>query len=217
MGNMLKFQGRLRTFASGLAFYALIAVLAGELIFFSLGTAPLPRPASAQAGQSQAGQSQGAQNQARRIVLDPAALQHVALRGLIGYVPRARNGSPLALRLAASQSSTLESGARLELTPNLKAASAGKRLRILIQTQPLEVTNAAALAVRLEGNMSGAWSRLELQEGKAMRLAYDFPAVPEGVSAIWLRPIAPDRVDYNFGTEIRSVEILIIPALTPNE
>lgn len=204
---MLNFQGRLHTFASGMAFYALFAILAGELIFFSLGSPPSPRPARAQAGQPQG----------EEIVFDPAALQHAAVRGLIGYVPRARDGSPLALRVAAGRSSTAQSGARLELTPQLKAASAGKRVRIRVVTQPLEVTNAAALAVRLEGAGPGAWSQRALQDGKAMRLVYDFPALPEGVSAIWLRPIAPDRTDYDFGTEIRRVDVMFAPAITPNE
>lgn len=204
---MLNFEGRLRTLVSGMTFYALFAILAGELIYFSLGSAPSPRPARAQAGQLQG----------EGIVFDPTALQHAAMRGLISYVPRARDGSPLALRLAAGKATTGQSGARLELTPELKAASAGKRVRIVVYTQPLEVTNAAALAARLEGAEPGAWSQRALQDGKAMRLVYDFPALPEGVGAIWLRPIAPERTDYDFGTEIRGVEMRFAPVITPNE
>lgn len=190
-------MGRLRTGFSGLSFYGLAGVLAAELVVLSLGTPPTPRAPVAQAGTpAEAG-----------IVFRAEALQHVALRGLEGYIPRARDGRALALNLAARQGAGDEIGARLDLTPALTAASAGKLVHLEVIVAPLQVTNAAALAVRLEGEAPDAWSSVPLREGKALRLVYDFLAPPTGVRAIWFRPIPPERSDYEFGTQIQRVEM----------
>ncbi len=194
-------RGRLRTLTSGLWFYGLVAVLAAELIFFSLGKPPKLLRASPQAGIESAG----------AIVFDANALQFVASRGVEAYVPRARNGRPLALRLAARQGASEETGARLELTPELTAASAGKRVHLEVMVKPLQATAAVALSLRLEGDGPGGWTQAAMSEAAAVRLTYDFAPLPEGVRAIWFRPITPERADFAFGAQIQSVEMTIFP------
>lgn len=199
-------EERRGSFVSGMGFYALICLLAATLVHFSVGSAPKLLRAAPQIGTEIA----------VGWAFDPAALQYATPNGLEAYVPRGRAGTPLGLRLAAQRASGDEIGARLEISPQWASAVAGQRLRVIVDVVPLEVTSAAALAVRIEGQSPGPWNTSQLTEGKSMQLTYDFQVPPEGMRAIWLRPVPPARDDYAFGTQIQRVEIALIPAPAGN-
>lgn len=184
-----------------LIFYPLALIAAALLIGFSLKPQAWPRPAAPVAGASVEGV----------LVLEGEALgAPEAAPGQRVFVARDFWGAASLLRIASDAGLEApgpnDAGVRILLAPEAARHIAGP-VRVEVSYNPVPVTPASALAVRLEGGEGGpgAWTLANLapEPGAAV---FDLPAAA-APSALALRAIAPAS-DQVYGLEITRIRVL---------